>query len=270
MITATSLPKTMFIVFEGPDGSGKTTQLNMFVEALRAKFPERRIITTRLPGGTPFGEEIRNLTKHFTGRISVHAELLAMCAGYAQVIDSIVAPAKDTETIVVCDRFYMSGLAYQLLGKMVPMTDWLCQMSDVAATVIPVINASLARFNEDRSAYTYYFPHLTFCFDTPFDELQARKKNRLQLMLDRFEGNDDYDKRVMHAYRTLMPLMHMINQKDTHSCMCHIDGDGTKEEVFDRLIKQFNTAMQTPCPDYPTHRNVTSSQEAPNYEALTQ
>ena len=101
-----------FIVFEGADGSGKSTQFTRLTKALEdAKIPHT---TVREPGGTPVGEKIRDalLTREI-GHMSVRTEMLLYMASRAQLVEQRIAPALASGAMVLADRFVSSTLAYQ-------------------------------------------------------------------------------------------------------------------------------------------------------------
>ncbi len=105
----------MFITFEGPDGSGKTTQARMLVEYLQARgLP---VIYTREPGGTEISEQIRKviLSTHNLA-MQNETEVLLFSAARAQIVAELIRPALAAGKIVVCDRYSDSTLAYQGYG----------------------------------------------------------------------------------------------------------------------------------------------------------
>lgn len=104
----------MFISFEGPDGSGKSTQAALLAERLRADGFE--VVETREPGGTPLGEEIRDLVLH-SGDVTPWAEAALFAAARAQHVDDVIRPALERGAVVVCDRFVDSSLAYQGIAR---------------------------------------------------------------------------------------------------------------------------------------------------------
>jgi dTMP kinase len=109
--------KGLFITFEGTEGSGKTTQISLLAEHLRSMGYVVR--TTREPGGTPIGEEIRHTLKHSAANqaMTAEAELLLMNASRAQLVREVIRPALQGGEIVLCDRFYDSTTAYQGYGR---------------------------------------------------------------------------------------------------------------------------------------------------------
>ncbi len=102
-----------FITFEGPEGSGKTTQIRLLQEKLEAR--GLGVISTREPGGTATGEQIRNLLQHDAAGepLSERAELLLFTASRAQLMDRIILPAIKRNEWVLSDRFIDSTMAYQ-------------------------------------------------------------------------------------------------------------------------------------------------------------
>jgi dTMP kinase len=103
-----------FIVLEGVEGSGKSTQARLLGEWLA----ERDVahLVTREPGGTSAGEAIRTIVLHGED-VPARAELLLMLAARAVFVDAIVEPALAAGTVVIADRFELSTLAYQGYGR---------------------------------------------------------------------------------------------------------------------------------------------------------
>ena len=101
-----------FIVFEGIDGCGKSTQAKSLVAHLKKL--KKKVISIREPGGTPLGEKIRDLLLHSKKTsISAQAELFLYMASRAQLVEEVIRPALAAGKIVVCDRYYYSTAAYQ-------------------------------------------------------------------------------------------------------------------------------------------------------------
>ena len=105
----------MFITFEGADGCGKTTQMNLLAEYLKNQ--GREVVLTREPGGKGLGEKIREILLNYDGEVSDRCESFLFLADRAQNIDTIVNPAVDAGKIVLCDRHTDSSVAYQGYGR---------------------------------------------------------------------------------------------------------------------------------------------------------
>ncbi len=102
-----------FITFEGPEGSGKSTQIRCLAENLEAN--NIGVKCTREPGGTATGEAIRNILQHdaVDEPLGDRAELLLFTASRAQLMDRVILPAVEKGEWVLCDRFIDSTMAYQ-------------------------------------------------------------------------------------------------------------------------------------------------------------
>jgi dTMP kinase len=106
-----------FLVFEGGDGVGKTTQASMIAEWLASPEGDTRFVTlTREPGGTALGVELREALMH-GGDVSPRAEALLYAADRAQHVDEVVYPALEQGDVVVQDRFIDSSIAYQAVAR---------------------------------------------------------------------------------------------------------------------------------------------------------
>lgn len=105
----------LFITFEGIDGCGKTTQMNLLAQYLQKKGIE--IVITREPGAKGLGEKIREILLHYDGEVSSKAESFLFLADRAQHIDKIVNPAIESGKYVLCDRHTDSTIAYQGYGR---------------------------------------------------------------------------------------------------------------------------------------------------------
>jgi dTMP kinase len=164
--------KGLFITFEGTEGCGKSTQVELLAQRLRAL--GHRVRTHREPGGTPIGEEIRHTLKHShqNDAMTAEAELLLMNASRAQLVREIIRPALASGEIVLCDRFYDSTTAYQGYGRELDL-----------ALVKSVINFAVG---DTR-------PNLTLLLEVPPEVSAERLRSRqatLPFARDRIEEAD--------------------------------------------------------------------------------
>ena len=106
----------MFITFEGPDGSGKSTIIQKVYDYLIENNYD--VIKTREPGGSPIAEKIRNLILDTENiKMGYRTEALLYAASRAQHVEETILPALNENKIVLCDRFLISSLAYQGVGR---------------------------------------------------------------------------------------------------------------------------------------------------------
>jgi dTMP kinase len=110
----------MFVTFEGSEGSGKSTQIVLLAEYLRAK--GHGVFTTREPGGTQIGEQVR-LCLHDVAneQMTSAAEVLLYSASRAQLVEEVIRPALAQQKIVLSDRYADSTLAYQGYGRLLDL-----------------------------------------------------------------------------------------------------------------------------------------------------
>ena len=108
--------KGLFIVMEGPDGSGKTTQINLLEQYLNEAGYE--CLITREPGGTVIGEEVRELILNPEYKeMSPVTEMLLYAASRAQLVHEVIGPALEAGKIVISDRFVDSSIVYQGIAR---------------------------------------------------------------------------------------------------------------------------------------------------------
>jgi len=169
----------MFLTFEGLDASGKTTQAQLLVDALRAR-GAAAVHFIREPGGTAISERLREiLLDRRNLELSDLAELFLFSASRAQLMREVIAPALARGETVVCDRFYDSTTAYQGYGRGLDL-------------------AAIATVNELATAGTA--PDLTVLVDVTVDEV-IRRKHAAGASADRMEkGGRDLFERVRRGY----------------------------------------------------------------------
>jgi len=185
-----------FIVLEGPDGSGKTTQARLLAEALSGHGLE--VVLTREPGGTAAGERIREMLLSNDVKLSPRAELLLFMASRAQLVDEVIAPSLSHGRAVVADRFLMSSVVYQGLAGSIP-----------AGEV-----ESLG-----RNAIGNVRPDVTIVLDVPVAITMERSKGT-----DRFESRgDEFMERVRQGFLSLA-------KRDTN-CAVVVNGSRSRDEV---------------------------------------
>lgn len=141
----------LFVAFEGGDGAGKSTQLDLLAKALRDA--GRRVVVTRQPGGTPLGASLRELVLH-GAEVSPRAETLLFAADKAQHVHELVRPALERGEDVLTDRYTDSSIAYQGVGR------------DLGPDAVYRVLAW---------AVDGLFPDLTIVLDVPVDEGRRRR-----------------------------------------------------------------------------------------------
>ena len=192
----------VFLTFEGPDGSGKSTQARLLAERLRAE--GHQVIETAEPGGTPIGQQIRRILLDPANHdLRAIPELLLMFAARAQNVEQWILPALEQGQIVVSDRFTDSSIAYQGAGRGL---GW--------KTVLDL----------DRIACHGLVPDLTLCIDIDTETGLARAHSRnlnesakKESRLD--EQSRDFHEKARAAYHELAlrqpQRFHLIDGHDT-------------------------------------------------------
>lgn len=175
----------IFITFEGPEGSGKSTQLRLLAAKLREAGHD--VAETQEPGGTPIGVQIRHVLLDAANRdLCPTAELLLMFASRAQNVDQLILPALAAGRVVLCDRFTDSTLAYQGAAR------------GLGAEVV---------YELDRIACRGLVPDLTLLIDIDADtglERARRRNDRTQDADTRMEEQAvAFHRKVREAYRQI-------------------------------------------------------------------
>lgn len=163
------------IAFEGVEGSGKSTQL----ELLRRALGGREVVVTREPGGTPAGERVRALLLDPGVELSPRAEALLFAAARAELVEAVIRPALERGAVVLCDRYLDSSLAYQGAAR------------GLGQGPVEEVN---------RFATGGLLPDLVVLLD--LDPASGLRRRAGQL--DRIEAQDlDFHRRVRQAFRDL-------------------------------------------------------------------
>ena len=182
-----SKPAGRLISFEGSEGSGKSTQISLLAAHLQKIGKE--VVTTREPGGTEIGEQIRNIIVHNSkgDEMCPETELLLFTAARAQVVREVIAPALIGGKFVLSDRYLDSSTVYQGIAR------------NLAADPVAQIN---------RFAIGNVMPDVTVIIDVPTEVSIARLKQRVSDLPDRMEReNIDFYNKVREGYLLLARTM---------------------------------------------------------------
>ena len=194
----------MFVTFEGLDGSGKSTQAELLRDHLLSL--AREAVVTREPGGTPLGEELRELVLRPGLEMTSWSEAALFTAARAELVDRVIRPALDRGADVICDRYIDSSLAYQGIAR------------DLGIDRILELNLQATRG---------LLPDRTFL--VLVDPLEAAR--RQASVLDRIEGEGiAFLTRVDEGYRELAELFPRR--------IVQVDGNGGPDAVAERILEQ--------------------------------
>ena len=210
----------VLIVFEGGEGSGKSTQLRR-VSATRARHTVSHVCL-REPGGTPLGTEVRRMLLDRASDVAHRAEALLFMASRAQLVEREIRPALDRGDVVLLDRFFLSTYAYQIAGHGLPEDE---------------VRAA------NRFATGGLVPELTLLLTFPVTEGLARAARRATAH-DRMESMGEvFHRRVAAAFDTFADPSW---QRDHPECgpIVGIDATGAEEDVTKRVA----TALATRWP----------------------
>lgn len=166
--------QTPFIVLDGIDGTGKSTQIKLLVEWLHTC--GIAAIACSDPGSTPLGEKLRALLLDRESQISLRSEALLFMASRAELVESVIRPALETSKVVICDRFSLANVVYQgHAGGLSP--DDLRSVGEFATGGLQ--------------------PNITFVLDLPLELAMARRSQTT----DRLEARDRcYHERVREGF----------------------------------------------------------------------
>ena len=190
----------MFVTFEGLDGSGKTTQ----VDLLRAHLVEqgRDVVTAREPGGTWLGERVRELVLHGDD-VAPWAEAALFAAARAELVSRVIRPALDAGSDVICDRYVDSSLAYQGIAR------------GLGVEAVLDLNAP---------AIDRLLPHRTFVLLVDPVESERRREGAP----DRIEAEDD-------AFRVALDLAYRRLAELFPERVVGLDGSLAPEEIAEQV-----------------------------------
>jgi dTMP kinase len=197
-----------FITFEGIEGCGKTTQLLLLASHLKHRGVT--VVTTREPGGTPLGEQVRDVLLDPRLTPIPLVELFLLEAARAQLVASVIAPALESGKFVLSDRFADSSLAYQGGARRLPRT-------------------TVQRLNE--LACAGIVPDRTLVFDLDVELALGRARERPSTGPDNRRFEDEalaFHRAVAEAYRELA-----LSEPGRVSL---VDARGTPEEVHERTL----------------------------------
>lgn len=202
--------KGLFITFEGADGCGKTTQLNLLRNYLQNNNFD--VLVTREPGAKGLGEKLRDILLNYDGEVSSRCESFLFLADRAQHIDKIVKPALKKGQIILCDRHTDSTVAYQGYGRGLDI-EQINKLNDIATDGLK--------------------PDLTFVFDIDIATSMSRVGNEK----DRMEsaGNDFFN-RVRNGYLEIA--------KNEPERVKVINATKPIDNVFESVLKEFNILVQ--------------------------
>ncbi len=207
-MSTTNPGRGVFITFEGPDGSGKSTQARLLAERLRRE--GRPVLESVEPGGTPIGQQIRRILLDPANKeLTPTAELLLMFAARAQNVEQWILPALAQGKIVISDRFTDSSIAYQGAGRSL---GW--------ETVLEL----------DRIACHGLVPNLTICVDIDTETGLARAAGRGSSETRLEDQAIEFHRRAREAY-------HELARREPRRFRL-IDGRGTPEEIAAKVWEQ--------------------------------
>ena len=163
-----------FISFEGIDGAGKSTHIDAFCKLMQERYPNREVVVTREPGGTPLGEQLRALL--LDAPMNLETEALLMFAARREHIAQVIEPALQAGKIVISDRFTDASFAYQGGGR---------------GLSIAKLNA-LEQWVQERNDGSLLQPNLTILFDLPGEVAEARRS--------KVRAPDKFEKMDLHFF----------------------------------------------------------------------
>ena len=203
---------SLFITFEGVEGSGKTTQIQRLKKYLRRKGISCKI--TREPGGVPIGEKVRKILLNPDHREMVPTtELLLYEAARAQHVKEVIRPFLKKGGIVICDRFSDATIAYQGYGRSIDLK-WIDRLNRLASQGIK--------------------PDVTFLLDCPSDMGLKRALQRNRTLKQEREGR--FEREEIQFHQRVRKGYLAIARKEPRRVMV-IDTRQGEEKVFEKIQK---------------------------------
>ncbi|MBQ9016045.1 MAG: dTMP kinase [Firmicutes bacterium] len=190
--------KGFFVTFEGGDGAGKSTQIHLLKEYLQEQGCD--VLLTREPGGTQISEKIRGiLLDPQNGEMEPQTELMLYAAARAQLVAEVIQPALQAGTIVICDRFLDSSLAYQAYGR------------NLGEAVLQVNQYAVRGCMPDVTIYLRVAP------ETGRQRIGTREQDRIE------SESEQFHRRVYEGYEALARIY--------PERIVTVDAAGTIEEI---------------------------------------
>jgi len=204
-----------FITLEGIDGSGKSTQLRLLAEKLRARGAD--VVTTCEPGGTPLGRRLREAFLETEENVAPMAELLLFAADRAQHVEFLIKPALRENRVVISDRYADATFAYQGAGR-----------GFAEDTVIKAIELATGGLMPDLTLF------FDISIDTAVGRMRARDQRQAKPNRMDFESGEFYA-RVRDAYLRLAE-----RDKDRFFV---IDAQGSVEQIHSQVMTSVNDLL---------------------------
>ena len=209
------------IVFEGAEGAGKTTQIRLLMERLKAAAIP--CVSFREPGGTAVGDDIRDIVLHQDEEITAATEALLFIASRAELVAREILPSLENGNVVLVDRFFLSTYAYQIVGRGLPE---------------PEVRAA------NKLATGGLVPDLTLILDVHashgLERADARGKR------DKIErSGDDFHTRVGAAFRQFTDPRWQHSHPECGPIKL-IDGGGDEAAVQKRVVSALVAAFPKP------------------------
>ena len=200
---------SLFITFEGADGCGKTTQIELLNKYLQEN--GFKTLVTREPGAKGLGEKLREILLNYDGEVSPNCESFLFLADRAQHVDCIIKPALKDGVIVLCDRHTDSTVAYQGYGRLLDI-EQIKKLNEIAVNGLK--------------------PDLTIVFDIDIET----SMQRVGKTKDRMESAGmDFFNRVRNGYLAIA--------KEESNRVKVINSADTIEEIHNQVVKLVEKAV---------------------------